>query len=86
MVFSAMAVGAGSGYAIPQIQGVIENVGGTTSFIGSPTVTELGEDNAAWGVAVEADDGNDALVIKVTGASAVWIRWVASVRTVEVSW
>jgi hypothetical protein len=36
-----------------------------------------------WNVAVEADDTNDALVINVTGPSNE-VRWVATVRTVEV--
>ena len=65
-----------------RIVGVIENDGGTTSFIGIPTVTELGED-VDWTVVVEADDANDALVIKVTGYIYT-VRWVATVRTAEV--
>ncbi len=36
-------------------------------------------------VVIEADDTNDALVIKVTGAAATTLRWVATVRTAEVS-
>jgi hypothetical protein len=77
--------GQSAGYSA---QGVIENVAGTTSLVGTSTITAtaLGEDNAAWGVVVEADPTNSALIIKVTGATATWIRWVASVRTAEVSW
>jgi hypothetical protein len=74
--------GASAGY---RVEGVIENVGGITSFIGTPAVTELGED-ADWTVAVEDDDTYDALVIKVTGAGSTNIRWVATVRTAEVAW
>ena len=66
-------------------QGVIENVVGNTGFVGTPTVSELGEDND-WTVAAEADDANEALAIMVTGESATNIRWVATVRTVEVAW
>jgi len=74
---------ASAGY---RAYGVIENAGGTTAFIGTPTVTTLGEDATGWDVAVEADDNNDALVIKVTGAAATTIRWVATVRTAEVAY
>jgi len=75
--------GASAGY---QFLGVIENQGGTTSFIGTPQKTVLGEDVAGWDVSVIADNANDALVIRVTGAAATTIRWVATARTVEVAW
>jgi len=70
-------------------QGVIENVGGTTSLIGgvSPLpCPPLAEDPAAvpWSVDVQADNANDALQIDVTGAAATNIGWVATVRTAEV--
>ena len=58
----------------------------TTGFIGAPTVTTLGEDVAAWNVVVQADNGNDTLVIQATGAAGTTIRWVATVRTAEVAW
>jgi hypothetical protein len=66
-----------------QIVGGIKNDSGTTVFVGTPVKTVLGEDVAGWDVTVSADDTNDALVIKVTGDSST-IRWVATVRTVEV--
>lgn len=75
---------ASAGY---KIQGVITNDSGTTRFIGTPTVTTLGEDNNAWSVTVQADDTNDALIILVSGTgSPNTIRWVATVRTAEVAW
>jgi hypothetical protein len=69
MTFDILVVGRSSGgdSAGYHVRGVIENSGGTTSFVGTPTVTTLGEDTASWNVAVEADDTNDALVIRVTG-------------------
>ena len=67
------------------IEGVIENAGGTTAFLGTPTVTVLGEDNTAMDAAVVADDANDRLAVKVTGLASTDIRWVATVRTTEVS-
>ena len=33
----------------------------------------------------EADDANDALVLKVTGEAAKTIRWVARINLVEVT-
>jgi hypothetical protein len=72
-----------AGYSV---QGVIENWVGNTAFVGIPMVTTLGEFIPAWDVTVVADDANDALVIEVTGAAAETTRWVATVRTAEVSW
>ena len=66
--------------------GVIENVGGTTSFVGTPLTPTLGTDNPGWDVWVVADDDRDALILKVRGEGATPIRWVATVRTAEVSW
>jgi hypothetical protein len=68
-----------------RLAGVIKNIAGTTSFVGTPNQTILGEDTASWDATVVADNTNDALVIQVTGAAGATIRWVATVRTVEVS-
>jgi hypothetical protein len=68
-------------------QGLIENDGGTTAFIGTPTKTILGEDDIIWDVDLVADDVNDALAIKgFSNTSGDTIRFVATVRTVEVSY
>ena len=72
----------GAGY---KISGVIDNNAGTTALIGAISKTTFGEDTAAWDVTAEADDTNDALVIKVTGENAKTINWVAFVRTTEVT-
>ena len=69
---------------LPHLRGVIKNVGGATSFVGIPATTILGEDVAAWDAAVVVDDTQDALVVQGKGVAGVVIRWVASVRTVEV--
>jgi hypothetical protein len=83
LVVARSDAAASAGY---RAQGVIENNTGTTGFIGTPTVTVLGEDVSAWNVTVQADNSIDALVIRVTGAAGVTIRWVATVRTAEVAW
>jgi hypothetical protein len=50
------------------------------------TKTTLGEDDPVWDVDVVADNVNDALVIKgFSNTSSDTIRFVATVRTVEVS-
>jgi len=72
--------GESAGY---RIIGVIENVGGTTTVVGTVSTTVLGEDDTSWDVTVDA---NDALRIQVRGGTSDTVRWVATVRTVEVSW
>lgn len=67
-----------------QGSGVIENYSGTVSLVGYAVTMEI-EDNTAWSISISADDTNDALVIKVTGASSTDIRWVATLRTTEVT-
>jgi hypothetical protein len=67
------------------IKGAIDNNSGTTSFLNAPIVEVLGEDDNAWDATVQADNTNDALVLKVTGAASATIRWVATVRTTEVA-
>jgi len=69
-----------------QIRGSIKNNSGATTIIGSPVFLQLGTDNATWNASVDADDENDALIVRVNGAVGTRIRWVASVRTVEVTY
>ena len=72
-------------YAGYRIEGVIENDGGATTIYGA-TTTVLAEEESSWNAEALADDGNNALIIKVTGQSSTNIRWVATVRTTEVSY
>jgi len=65
-----------------KFEGLIKNVSGTTSMVGTPLKTALAKDVTAWDVALSAT--NSSLVIKGTGDTAK-VRWVASVRTSEVS-
>ncbi len=80
LVVGRTQAGESAGY---YIRGVVENVGGTVSFIGTPSVTTLGEDDTAWDVRAITSFG--ALFIQVQGNGEA-IRWVATVRTAEVSW
>ena len=87
LVFEIQVIARSSGNtsAAYLIKGALDNNGGTTSFLNTPIVEVLGEDVGSWDATVEADNTNDALVLKVTGAASTTIRWVATVRTTEVS-
>ncbi len=76
--------GGGSGY---RFDGVIrkDTTAGSTTFVGTPSKSILGETNTAWNVALSADTTNGSLKIAVTGEAAKTIRWVATVMTSEVT-
>jgi hypothetical protein len=76
---------AGTFSAGYHLRGVIENNAGATVLDGTLIKDILNEDDATWDATVLADNANDALVIQVTGAAADTVRWVAKVRTVEVT-
>jgi hypothetical protein len=82
MISGRTSTGSSAAY---RIFGAIKNVANTTTLLGALNKTVIGEDVAAWDATVVADDTNDALEVRVTGASGTTIRWVASVRTSEVS-
>jgi len=82
MVVGRSDTGESAGY---RFQGVIENVGGTTGFVGAPIKTDLGKDDSAWDAEVVADDTNDALLVQVKGNGEA-IYWAATVQAAEVSW
>jgi len=67
-----------------KVEGLIVNNGGTTTLTNSAT-TVL-SNTPSWGMALSADDTNDALAITVTGAASTNIRWVATIHTSEVTY
>lgn len=67
-------------------RGVIRNYQGSTAFISSPVMAVWGEDDTSWNVSLTASDIYDALLIQVNGAENAPVRWVATVRAVEVAW
>jgi hypothetical protein len=71
------------------VEGVIKRgVGvGTTTLVGTPTVTSLYADAGAttWSIAVTADTTNGGLKVEVTGRASTTIRWVAQIRTTEMT-
>lgn len=78
------ATGGGAGY---RLEGAIRKDANaaSTTFIGTPSRVILGETNASWNVSVIADTTNGALAISVVGENAKTIRWVATVKTSEVT-
>jgi len=62
---------------------VVQDAGGTTTMVGSPTVTCIG-DNSGGIFSVWAWVGSNALW--VTGNCVQTARWVATVRTAEQNW
>jgi hypothetical protein len=66
--------------------GAISNDNGTTSLCAAVTQVEIVNDSALWTHVVTADNGNDALIITVTGEAARNIRWVTHVRAVQVTY
>jgi hypothetical protein len=63
-------------------KGVIDNFSGTVGLLAG-SVTVVGEDDMNWDLQLEASNG--ALVLKGVGAASTTIRWVATIRTTEVT-
>lgn len=81
MVTARNATGGSAGF---RLEGVIKNVGGTVSLVGTPTVTALGSDITGLGnPQAVADNTNKALILRVTGLAGQRIKWVARVQTAE---
>jgi hypothetical protein len=78
------AVGGGAGY---RFVGAIkkDDTVASTTFVGTPSKTILGETDVLWDVNVTANTVNGSLTVTVTGEAAKTIRWVATVMTTEVT-
>lgn len=61
-----------------------EATANTTTLVGTPTVTALGEDVAAYGVTATADTTNGALKIEVTGDTGDEVQWVCTLIITQV--
>jgi hypothetical protein len=72
------------------IEGVIKRGANAAStvLVGTPTVTSLYADAGAatWAVAVTANVTLGCITITVTGVAATTIRWVAQIRTTEMTY
>ena len=80
---TAMQNGA-QAYASWRIEGLLVNDGGTTTLANSATTVI--QNLSSWGMALSADNTNNALAITCTGEAAHNIRWVANIRTTEVTY
>lgn len=79
----AMQNGAQS-YGSWEIKGLLVNDGGTTTVPNS-AITVI-QNASSWGLALSADNTNNALKIQVTGEASHNIRWVANIQTSEVTY
>lgn len=76
--------GTGAGF---RIWGTLRNNGGDTTILGAwGEVIGASPAAGSWSAVASADNTNDALVVHVTGSNGVNVRWVATVRTTEVTW
>jgi uncharacterized delta-60 repeat protein len=65
-------------------QGIIKNVAGTTTLVGSVSTVGFDNNPAGWVLTISADDVNDMLKISVNAPAGGVIHWVASVDLLEV--
>jgi len=79
----AMQNGAQS-YGSWEIKGLLVNDGGTTTLANS-AITVI-QNASSWGLALSADNTNNALAVTVTGEASHNIRWVANIQTSEVTY
>ena len=79
----AMQNGA-QAYASWKIEGLLVNDGGTTTLANS-AITVI-QNSSNWGLALSADNTNNALAVTCTGEANHNIRWVANIRTSEVTY
>jgi hypothetical protein len=71
------------------VEGVIKRGANAAStvLVGSTVMSSYGDAGAVtWVVALTADTTNGGLAITVTGAAATTIRWVAQIRTTEMTY
>ena len=79
----AMQNGA-QAYGSWKIEGLLVNDGGTTTVPNS-AITVV-HNSSSWGLALSADNTNNALAVTVTGEASHNIRWVANIQTSEVTY
>jgi chitodextrinase len=68
------------------IRGMVKNNNGTMVLDGTPTKDFTREDDTGWDTFVGVDSSSQSLVVKAMGSTGQSVRWVANVRTVEVSY
>jgi len=87
ITFSGTVVAMQNGaqaYGSWEIRGLLVNDGGTTTVPNS-SITAI-NNASSWGLALSADNTNNALKVQVTGEASHNIRWVANIQTSEVTY
>jgi len=87
ITFSGTVVAMQNGaqaYGSWEIKGLLVNDGGTTT-VPTSAITVI-NNSSSWGLALSADNTNNALTVQVTGEASHNIRWVANVQTSEVTY
>lgn len=65
--------------------GLIQNISGTTTIIGTNVVETFAEDSGnLWSATITADDANDYLKVEVTGEASKTIDWTVFLEISEV--
>ena len=65
--------------------GLIQNISGTTTIIGTNVVETFAEDSGnLWSATITADDVNDYLKVEVTGEASKTIDWTVFLEISEV--
>jgi len=88
MMFEADIIGrdsSGTDHCSFRIQGLVDRTSGSTVLINTVNEVVVAETDDTWSATVEADDVNDTIAVKVTGAAATTIRWTGFVKTVIVT-
>ena len=80
---TAMQNGA-QAYASWRIEGLLVNDGGTTTLANSATTVI--QNSSGWGMALSADNTNNALAVTCTGEASHNIRWMSNIQTSEVTY
>lgn len=93
LAFEFLIVGRSSAgvSAAWRVVGAIQNNAGTTALVSAVTTTVIADGTGGtWGVVggvtIDADDPNDALRVRVTGAAATLIRWAITARLMELGY
>ncbi len=67
-----------------EVKGTIKRDGsGNTTMVGTSTTNINDESGATWSTSVEADDINEALIVKVTGEASTTVDWGAHAILVD---
>jgi hypothetical protein len=68
-----------------QLVGTAKNNNGVTVFLTTPTKLLINHDNVNWDANMYAPATNGLLIVRVIGTAGISMRWVASMRTTEVT-